>query len=196
METVYQLRIVLQDSEPEIWRRFLVHGGITLGGLHRVIQCVMPWDSRHQHQFEIDGDCFGMVGPGAELEEDFELVDEEKIPLASMVKRARKRFSYVYDFGDEWRHSIVVEKIIKSAEEYEGPVCLAGAMACPPDDSGSLYGYYVKLEVLRHPEHPEYADIRQWMGGDWDPAAFDRDAINASLKALASGDAGANDGQG
>ena len=48
-----------------------------------------------------------------------------------------------------------------------------GKGACPPEDSGGLWGYYDKLEILKHPESEGYDELADWMGRDFDPEAFD-----------------------
>jgi hypothetical protein len=40
-ERLYLLKIRLLEIEPEIWRQFVVPGGITLDRVHDVIQIVM-----------------------------------------------------------------------------------------------------------------------------------------------------------
>ena len=59
-----------------------------------------------------------------------------------------------------------------------------GAHACPPDDCGGIPGYHNLLETLADPKHPDHADLKEWIGGEWDAARFDLDAANAMLKGL------------
>ena len=49
----YQLKISLLETQPQIWRRFVVPAGITLDRLHDVIQIVMGWEDMHIHEFRI-----------------------------------------------------------------------------------------------------------------------------------------------
>jgi hypothetical protein len=53
------------------------------------------------------------------------------------------------------------------------PVCIAGKRACPPEDCGGVFGYEDLLKVLSDPEHEEYEDRIEWLGGSFDPEAFD-----------------------
>lgn len=48
----YQLKLVLADSDPAIWRRVVVDGAISLPELHDVIQAAMGWTNSHLHQFK------------------------------------------------------------------------------------------------------------------------------------------------
>ena len=69
-----------------------------------------------------------------------------------------------------------------------GPLWLihrsAGKYACPPDDCGGPWGYEHLLEVLRDPKHEEHDEMREWIGGGFDPRAFDLNEINRTLKSV------------
>ena len=59
-------------------------------------------------------------------------------------------------------------------------VCLDGAQACPPEDCGGPPGYEQLLETVANPNHPEHAEMKEWLG-EFDPAAFDLTATNRAL---------------
>lgn len=46
---VYRLKVSLDDSEPEIWRRVLVPGRLSLEKLHFIIQIAMGWIPSLRH---------------------------------------------------------------------------------------------------------------------------------------------------
>ena len=71
--------------------------------------------------------------------------------------------------------------------EAKYPVCLAGERACPPEDVGGVCGYEGFLEAIRDPDHPEHEDYLEWIGGEFDPGAFDLEGINAALRRLGNG---------
>lgn len=50
---------------------------------------------------------------------------------------------------------------------------MAGARACPPEDCGGPHGYERVLEVIANPADEEHASMLEWLGGAYDPAAFD-----------------------
>lgn len=79
---------------------------------------------------------------------------------------------YVYDFGDSWEHEIRLEKILPR-EKRKYPACIAGKRACPPEDCGGIWGYEEFLEIIKDPEHEEYEDMLDWVGGEFDPEHFD-----------------------
>lgn len=45
---IYRLKICLDGSKPEIWRRILVPGKLSLEKLHFIIQVVMGWNNTHR----------------------------------------------------------------------------------------------------------------------------------------------------
>ena len=63
----------------------------------------------------------------------------------------------------------------------ELPMCVGGANATPPDDCGGTGGYEDLVAVMADPSHPEHEEMKTWVGGEWDPAAFDLVTINSWL---------------
>ena len=183
---VYQLKVVLEGIEPTIWRRLQVPGNASLGWLHAVIQVAMGWTNSHLHQFIAGKRVYS--DPSFDLDEDEgspRVFDEDSTPLAEVARRVRSTFTYEYDFGDSWDHRITVEKILDPDPAAVGhALCLDGERACPPEDCGGVWGYADLLETIMDPKHGEYDSMMEWLGGDFDPEAFDRDRVNRYLKAL------------
>lgn len=50
-------------------------------------------------------------------------------------------------------HLIKLEKILDKTEK-KLPVCIAGAMACPPDDCGGIWEFQDFKENVNNPKHP------------------------------------------
>ena len=101
--------------------------------------------------------------------------------LDALLGNAIREFSYLYDFGDSWIHTIVVEKAVAVPLKDRDPVCLAGARACPPEDCGGPGGYPELLEALADKNHPEHEDKMEWIG-PFDAAAFNVDAATAAMR--------------
>ena len=80
---------------------------------------------------------------------------------------------YDYDFGDGWEHELTLEAILPQEPRKKYPRCVAGARSCPPEDCGDIGGYENLVRVIQTPTHKEYESIRQWLGGRFDPEAFE-----------------------
>lgn len=174
-----QLKVTLTGSKPPIWRRIRVSESMLLADLHTVIQIAMGWENDHLHEFEIKGIRY------SEVDDDPESAvrDSGSSTLRDLkLRRKSQKFSYHYDFGDNWRHEVVVESVDPVDPSESLPVCLAGKRACPPEDCGGIYGYYRLLEVLSNPTHPEHDEVAEWVEESFDPSAFDIDAVNRALR--------------
>ena len=181
IEPVYQLKVTLETIEPPIWRRVRVHGSILLPRLHKVIQRAMGWHDAHLHEFIIGDVRYGEPEPD---EPHYQVEAERNFSLREVAPRAGMRFEYVYDLGDGWRHDVLVEHVDVPAEPLPSAVCLDGQRACPPEDCGGFPGYEDLLEILRDPDHPEHEERLEWLGGRFDPEAFDLAAVNRKLSRL------------
>jgi Plasmid pRiA4b ORF-3-like protein len=177
---IYQIKVTLQGSRPPIWRRFEAPGDISLPRLHAVLQIVMGWTNSHMHQFKAGGRYYGKPEP--DFGDDLQIVDERQVRLNQIAPRARSRFVYEYDFGDSWEHELVVEKILSPEAGVQYPRCLDGQRACPPDDVGGVWGYQDFLDAIRDPNHPDHEDMVEWIGGEFDPEAFDLRGVNGALQ--------------
>lgn len=175
---IYQLRIELQYLKPAIWRRVLVPASIKMPKLHVTILRSMGWQGGHLHEFVIGETNYGQLDP--DYRDDPPLQREDRVTLDKALG-ALKTFRYVYDFGDDWEHKIKVEKVLPSDPALEHPLCVGGAHACPPEDVGGPPGYLEFLEAIRDPNHEEHASMLSWIGGAFDPMAFDVDEVNERL---------------
>jgi hypothetical protein len=162
------LRITLAEVEPPIWRVLRVPDAYTLHQLHRVIQLAFGWLDYHLYMFEVSDRRFE-----APLE-DAEDEDSTAVHLRDLALREGARFTYTYDFGDNWVHEIVVEGVYMAlpVDRPSIPVLYAGERAGPPEDCGGPYSYPEMLQALGDPDHPEHGSYRLW-AGDYDPERFD-----------------------
>jgi len=125
---IYQLKVILLEVEPAIWRRVQVRGTVTLAKLHAILQDVMGWTNSHLYAFHIAGKTYQEPDPEAEG------LDARKALLGRLSLKTGDVFEYHYDFGDDWRHGIFVEKVLPPSPDGVYPACLDGARACPMED--------------------------------------------------------------
>jgi hypothetical protein len=180
---VFQLKITLKDSSPPIWRRVQVAADVTLAQLHDLIQLAFGWTDSHLHQFIIGSQCYSTPSP-----DDYEPVkDERRFRLDQFLISPKDKIRYEYDFGDDWMHQVLLEKVLPPEPGMRYPVCVAGKNACPPEDVGGVWGYADFLEAIVQPDHPEHDQYLEWVGDEFDPKAFDLEAVNQDLEALRQG---------
>ena len=175
---VYQLKISLNHIKPSIWRRFIVDADIKLPDLHGIIQTVMGWYNTHLHQFRINNQFYSLPDEDAITEH----ADYRKIRLNSVITNEKQKFYYDYDFGDDWEHTIILEKIIPKDKNMKYPICVDGKRNSPPEDCGGVGGYEDLIEIIKHPGTEELDDMINWLGGEYDPEEFNIDSVNEMLK--------------
>lgn len=187
------------SSKPPIWRKVKVNGSLTFLELHWVIQGVFNWENAHLFQFSPKG--WGSVprlqenfegeadwGEGPFSEPDSwpygERYDASKIKLEDYFHSLKQKMVYIYDFGDDWKHTIELVEV--TDEKLVHPICLAGKAQAPVEDCGGIWGYYHLMGKLSDPKHPEYDEVLHWMGLEegqkWDENAFDLEKVQARLR--------------
>jgi hypothetical protein len=182
-DPVLQVKITLAEvADPPVWRRLLVPAAMRLDRFHQVIQAAMGWEDYHMHVFSDGRTEYGLPDP------ELAFRDERKAALRDLIPREGGRARYTYDFGDDWEHEIVVEKLLAAEPSTAYPVCVAGEGACPPEDCGGVWGYEHLREVLADPANEEHEDMLAWLGldqgADFDPHSFDVDKANRALSLL------------
>lgn len=184
--TTHELRVKLERARPEIWRDVIVPSDFSLGELHRVLQTVMGWEDYHLHQFRIADACYTTIDD--QIDDWLPSALDEDLAQLSDVARLRTRFSYEYDFGDSWKHTIETRSISPIAEGQgaEIPRCTAGAGACPPEDVGGIGGYAMAIEAASDPKHEAHERYAGWLPDDFDPERFEVAAVNAALESVFS----------
>lgn len=176
-ERIHQIKITLLGTKPPIWRRVQVPADIKLADLHIVIQIVMGWYGEHLYEFTINQENYGDLDMlGGETE------DDSQFSLGELIKKEKARFRYEYDFGDDWEHELVVEKILPAEPGVHYPRCLTGKRACPPEDCGGVWSYAGLLEAIADPKHPGHEEMLEWVEEGFDPEVFDLEDANARLR--------------
>jgi len=177
---VYQMMVTLSGVKPAVWRRFQVRSDMTFYELHLALQAVMGWKNHHLYHFDVAGVELSDPVTAAE----FDAKNAEKVQLDRFLPGESATFLYEYDFCDNWRHEVVIEKQLPLAGNGHYPLCLAGGRACPPENSGGVEGYATLLQAMADPAHPERAELLATIDGRFDPEVFNAGKANLSLQAL------------
>jgi len=189
---VFQLKCTLLHTKPPVWRRLQVPEYYTFYDLHVAIQDAMNWLDYHFH-------CFIIPGIGTfeeishiecpwwepwEMDEDWLITNE--VPIKDYLRKPSDRTIYRYDYGDNWEMSVSLEKILPKTKNAAYPVCIGGKLAAPPEDCGSIPGYYQCIEAFEaadelkkrsdEEDKEELWDLLVWLG-DWNPYEFDPEKI-------------------
>jgi Plasmid pRiA4b ORF-3-like protein len=175
-----QLKVTLRDIHPPIWRRIQLWEDATLAQLHRILQIVVGWEDYHLHEFVIGGRVYSVPDPDDDLYER-KVIDERRQRLRAVAPRVGTPFEYVYDFGDNWRHDLLLEATVVSEPGAQYPCCLTGERSAPPEDVGGPSGYQDYLEAMADPEHKEHENMLAWRG-PFDPESFSLAAVNQQLQ--------------
>lgn len=184
----YQFKIQLKNvTKPPVWRQVIVPEKITFHKFHELIQLVFGWEDYHLYQFSPKGyGSHPLISIPSPEDWDQADYDPRKLKINKVFNTAKQSLTYIYDFGDDWSHKIVLEKLVP--DTIKSPVCLAGKGACPPEDCGGPWGYENLKTILADPKHEEHQDMKEWLGMEedenWDADYFDIVEVNEMLKGI------------
>lgn len=198
----YEIKIILRNSNPSIWRKVIVPSKITFEGLHDIIQIAIGWKNSYLYDFNI-------VEENLRITCDEEAIDrynfyskiqltEENDPYGHIAKYIEIKpmlsnnvkidkyimkydsIEYVYDFGDYWKHDVILERVF---EDYKGncPICIEGTGACPPEDIGGIVEYEKFLEIINDKNHSDYDRLIDWAENSSYREIFNISDINTNM---------------
>ncbi|MFY2788705.1 plasmid pRiA4b ORF-3 family protein [Rhodococcus sp. MALMAid1271] len=183
------LRVTVDHTRPQIWRRLRVRSDLLLSELHSVLQCAVGWEDRHMHAFSLRAAGSTRRFEMAQTLDDeprAEAASEERVRIDEVLTSPGSVLAYEYDFGDGWTHTVELEQIDSDIDDLRS-VCLDGARACPPEDCGGPSHYAQDLEIAHDPADPELPALLSRWGPGFNPARFDVDAVNRKLFSLDTG---------
>ena len=185
--THLDVTVTLIGIEPPIWRRLHIPLDVTFARLHGVLQAAFGWKDAHLHEFIVGGLSVGNPAFNEDGWSSHRTLDAESLRLRDLRigYDVTLSFEYVYDFGDNWRHWICVNRSF--ASEGKLPECVEGARNAPPEDAGGISGYEEFLDAWRDPEHPDHNRMRRWVGRAYDPESFNLEKINKAIRLASKG---------
>ena len=175
-----KLHIGLNGTEPMVWRRVQVPESYTCYDLHVAIQDAMGRQDYHLFEFRKahsrrspDYRVVSVFDEPENMPSDIKCEYATEVPIKKFLAKENDRVLYIYDFGDGWEHVVLLEKILPRDENVIYPACIDGALAGPPEDCGSIPGYYDCIKAVRNRDNKE---LLKWLG-DWQPDIFDAQAV-------------------
>ena len=190
-QQIARLKITLDHVRPTVMRRIEVPLRLRLDRLHVVIQFAMGWAGTHLYEFR---PRVRDIGWGVPVEDDgsgwFDdgPRDASKTTLGQMLaETGLQSFKYIYDFGDDWSHTVKVERIVGAELWLTYPRMVDAKGRCPPEDIGGPWGYAEYVEAMADPHHPRYAEMSECPGPGYVPGDIDAAAIAKHVDELAAG---------
>lgn len=185
----FDVKIELINSKnPTIWRQIRVPIHATFHDLHMLIQASFGWRNSHLYSFSENGfrTLINICSPYDEegaldatvvqieriffnMYDDFQFVSDNAKPLI-----------YIYDYGDNWEHTVKVVGFDRTS--HKKAAVLDGRGACPPEDVGGIHGFEDLKKFLSTGEPSEIhgESWTPWLEGcdykNYDPEVFDLEA--------------------
>ena len=158
---------------------------INLKALHSVIQAAMGWLDYHLWEFAAGERKYRMLLPNdPDWNERIENAATTK--LSALLKGDVREVGYVYDMGDDWQHRIIVEKLKAAEPGAQYPQFLGGERRCPPEDCGSVPGYYEFLENIASNQNKKRKAALDWYGAPYNPDEINEQQIITNLNRMAN----------
>ena len=174
-EEVLSLKVTLRGIRPPIWRRLEVPSRLPLSALHDAIHAAMGWEGHHLYVSDVPRRRYGDPAPVDGV------ADDARLTVGGVLKSGVGRFSYTYDFGEDWVHEIEGMKVAAGGRRY--PASAAGKRNCPPQDCGGIWGYGDLVTALADPSRCEADEWSEWMQLGFDPEQFSVEIVDARVGA-------------
>jgi hypothetical protein len=180
VKRVFQLHFEVDEVEPPVWRRLWIPDTLTMAKLDRIIQTAMGWTNSHLHGSWLMRSAMAFL---TTKRSTIRRRSKTCATRCAVLGKVISGFSYTYDFGDNWRHTVTIENRLLPDDSFNTwPMCIGGQNACSPEDVGGVCGYADFLEAIADPSHDAHAEMWQWSGGPFDATDFDVNATNAALR--------------
>ncbi|MEA2054440.1 MAG: plasmid pRiA4b ORF-3 family protein [Candidatus Thermoplasmatota archaeon] len=118
-----------------LWRRIEISANHTLLDLHRAIQEAYNFDDDHLYSFFMDGKPWSHEGFRSPFEDEGPYVDEARIGELGLF--VGQNILYLFDYGDEWRFRVELEKIRTEGSKPRKPKIME-----KKGESPEQYRYY------------------------------------------------------
>lgn len=169
----FQFKIKLRGiSKPPVWRRIDVPEQATFEVFSQIIQDVFQWFGHHLWHFTPGG--YG-TRPIISTPLDIEFMDSPDLDarttrLGDIFHQEGDKYVYIYDFGDDFIHDIILEKI--TTEESNKVYLRKAVGATPLEDNGGIMGHEQMKKAFTDHKSKEYREYCSMLGlelgEDWD----------------------------
>jgi len=125
----------------------------------------------------------------AELAGNTTIKEERSVTLQSLSLAPLDTFTYDYDMGDSWEHTITVVGTDRVEPDTSFRI-IDGANACPPEDVGGVQGYAWFVLAMMDPQHQDHQQVLEWFGRPFHHTMFELRAAQRLLHLLVYSGAG------
>jgi len=129
-DRLYLLEIVIEDTDPKVWRRLEVTADTGLGDLHHIISVLFGRRGKLSHVFRFGDALYGDVKRQGALILGIE--DESDMLLGDLVGQKGDELRYEYHIADCQAHIIRVVSVSEAKGKVK-PRCIDGAGQAPPE---------------------------------------------------------------
>ena len=190
----YKLGISLLDSPVDVYREVVVPSNIRLPHLAELLIRTVGWTGYHLYEFQKDDDLYTDKASIKEYkswpEPEFgpapvtRYHDYTCYTLGQVLRKEGDSIEFRYDFGDDWKHDVVLLARGKYTDSQDPDFyVIGGEGACPPEDVGGVGGYDYMLRLFKNPKEntEELQNYRQWLPEGFDPHHFDLHATQLRI---------------
>ncbi|PXW81705.1 pRiA4b ORF-3-like protein [Pseudogracilibacillus auburnensis] len=155
---ILELNVTLQHVGVLVTRTVEIDAQHTFYDLHLLLQETFNWTDSHLHEFTVkrtDGKDMNGVEISPEEYDQFEhsplntekrLIEKEEM-LRDWFVQENDKIMYLYDYGDNWEHEILLESIKTKETDVPYPRCSKAINLAPPENSrGELLMGNIDLE--------------------------------------------------
>jgi hypothetical protein len=115
-----RLKVTLQ-WRPDVWRTIDILDNQTLEDLHYAIQDAFHWDNDHLYSFFLSGKAWDSITEIATPDSDSEPPLADEVIFRDLDLQPGQEFLYLFDYGDELRHTVEVEQLFPEVKKGDFP---------------------------------------------------------------------------
>ena len=131
MARIYTFKVSLKDA-PRIWRKIEVRGDQTLHQLHKAIFNAFERFEEHLYAFFLSNKPWDSSTEYGLPDPESEARSAKRTKIDSLGLQVKKKFLYVFDFGDEWWHSIELLSVREEEVVGKYPRIIESQGEAPP----------------------------------------------------------------
>ena len=189
----YQVRVVLENTDPPLWRGLELASDLFLDQVHDIIQVAFGWTDSHLHRFASGPDRFGADTEhylcAFDVDEGDTGIAEGHVRLDEVLGEPGDQLFCSYGDGEGWWNVLVLDGVVAPAPGSGWAICTGGDRPGPAEDCGGAHIYQLVEDAVGRGtarQTEAAAELAEIFGIDVEigllaGAAFDRDQVNGAF---------------